>query len=177
MDLHLNRMHWEHRLPDATAAAVAGLAAGAVLMVLELLWTSFVTAGDPWRVSRLVAALLMGVDPLQTGGFDALVVAVALLTHYGLGIGFGLALAWLIAGFRLESNPALTLAIGALFGLALYLIDFYVMVRVFPWFIPLRGWPTLAAHLVFGIVAALMYWRLDRQGVHPGEPGAGRVAS
>jgi hypothetical protein len=173
----MTRLHWEHRLPDWPAAAAAGFAAGATVMVLELLWTSFAGSTDPWQITRLIAAILMGPGPLQTAGFDALVVGVALLIHYGLGVVFGLVLAWIIAGFHFDTSPALMLAVGAVFGLVLYLIDFYVMVRVFPWFEPLRGWPMVVAHLVFGIVAALMYWRLDRQGVSPGEPGAGRVVS
>jgi hypothetical protein len=177
MDIRLPRLHWEHRLPDWPAAAAAGFAAGAALMVLELLWTSFVTGDNPWQVSHLIAAILMGPGPLQSTGFDALVVGVALVTHYALGIGFGLVLAWIIAGFRFESSPSLMLAAGAVFGLVLYLIDFYAMVRVFPWFESLRGWPTLVAHLVFGIVAALMYWRLDRQGVSAGGTAAERVVS
>lgn len=177
MDIHLPRLHWEHRLPDWPAAAAAGFAAGAALMVLELLWASMVMADNPWQVSHLIAAILMGPGPLQTTGFDALIVGVALVTHYALGIGFGLVLAWIIAGFHFESSPALMVAVGAAFGLVLYLINFYVMVRVFPWFEPLRGWPTVVAHLVFGIVAALMYWRLDRQGVTPEGTGAGRVVS
>jgi hypothetical protein len=29
----------------------------------------------------------------------------------------------------------------------------------------LRGWATLVAHLVFGVSAALLYWKLARRGV------------
>lgn len=163
MDLRLHWLHWEHRLPDATAAAVAGLAAGAVLMVLELVWTALV-GGDPWLTSRRIAAVLLGPGPLQAGGFDLGIVVAAALTHYGLGIAFGLLLGWVIAGLHVEGSPALMLAIGALFGLVLYLANFHGMVRIFAWLTPMQGWATLAAHLVFGMVAALLYWKLDRRG-------------
>jgi hypothetical protein len=166
MVLHLHPLRWEHRLPDWPAAAVAGFAAGAVLMVLELLWTTLVAAaGDPWHISHLVAAILIGPDALQSTGFSVGVVAVALCTHYALGIGFGLVLGWIIVGFHWESNLIVALAVGALFGLALYGLDFHVLAHVFPWMAGLRGWATLGAHLVFGIVAAVMYWKLNRQGV------------
>jgi hypothetical protein len=36
---------------------------------------------------------------------------------------------------------------------------------LFPWLAEMRGWATLAAHLVFGIVAALLYRRLERRPV------------
>jgi hypothetical protein len=164
MELHLHRLHWEHRLPDWPAAAVAGFVAGAVLMLMELAWTAFVSGADPWQMTRQIAAIVMGWETLQSTGFDALVVAVALLTHYALGVGFGLVLGWILAGFRLDANLGAMLAVGVAFGLVLYLVDFHLMVRVFPWFESLRGWPTLAAHLVFGAVAALMYWQLGRRG-------------
>lgn len=165
MDLRLNALHWEHRLPDAPAAAVAGFVAGAVLMVLELLWAALVSGDSPWRISHLVAALVTGPATLQSSGFDVAIVGIALGTHYLLGIMFGLALGWIIAGFRLESDAALLYSAGALFGLALYLFNFHVMVLAFPWFTELRGWATACAHLVFGVVAAVVYHRLYRRGV------------
>jgi hypothetical protein len=57
------------------------------------------------------------------------------------------------------------LAAGAVFGLAIYLINFYGMVRMFPWFVDLRGWATLVAHLIFGMSTAAMYWQLQRSDI------------
>jgi hypothetical protein len=164
MDLRLHTFHWEHRLPDWPAAAVAGFAAGAVLMMLELFWTALVTGGNQWHSSHLIAAILMGPDALQSSDFSVGIVTVALGTHYALGTGFGLVLGWIIAGFHWERKLGMTLAIGALFGLVLYLLDFQVMTSVFPWMAGLRGWTTLLAHLVFGLAAAIMYWKLNRRG-------------
>ena len=48
--------------------------------------------------------------------------------------------------------------LGAVFGLALYLINFYVVTGAFPWFAELRGWSTLITHLIFGVSASLLYW-------------------
>lgn len=60
---------------------------------------------------------------------------------------------------RLTDAPA------ALFGLALYLFNFHVMVLAFPWFAEPRGWAAVCAHLVFGGVAAAVYRRPYRKGV------------
>jgi ribose/xylose/arabinose/galactoside ABC-type transport system permease subunit len=172
MELRLHLHHWEHREPDWAAAAVAGFAAGAVLMVLELTWAAFAGSDGPWRISRLVAALTLGPQTLQTAphAFDAGIVAVALLTHYALGIAFGMALGFIIAGFHYDDSVVVMLLIGAAFGALLYLIDFHVLTRALPWFAELRGWSTLLAHLVFGTVTALLYWKLARRG--PSKPRA-----
>lgn len=164
MDLHLHTPHWEHRLPDWTAAAVSGFVAGAVLMVLDLLWSAVVSGESPWRSSHLIAAIVLGPQTLASSSdFGLGVVAVALLTHYVLGILFGLALAFVLVGLHWEANLVSAQLVGALFGAALYLFDFHIMTQAFPWFSELRGWPTLAAHLVFGVVAALLYRSLNRQ--------------
>ncbi|HSV71625.1 MAG TPA: hypothetical protein VLI72_16075 [Methylibium sp.] len=163
MDLHLPSYHWEHRLPHWPAAAVAGLVAGAVLMLLDLLWSALILGESPWRTSHLIAAIVLGPDALASAEFGLGVVSAALVTHYVLGVVFGLALAFIVAGFHWDAQPAVMLGAGALFGLALYVLDFHVMTQFFPWFAELRGWPTFIAHLVFGVVAALLYWKLNPQ--------------
>ncbi|KQV85501.1 hypothetical protein [Rhizobacter sp. Root1221] len=163
--LHLHLHRWERRTPDWTAAAVAGFAGGAVLMVLELVWSGM-SLGDagPWRTSHLVAALLLGPEAMWSAspGFDAGLVVAALFTHYLLGIAFGLLLGFVATGFHYESNASAMAGIGAAFGALLYVVNFHVMVRWFPWFIELQGWPTFTAHVVFGLTAALLYWKLAR---------------
>ncbi|WP_050461578.1 hypothetical protein [Herbaspirillum autotrophicum] len=161
MELHMHSHHWERRLPDWPAAAVSGFLAGAVLMVLELLWSTLITGASPWETSHMVAAIVMGPDAMQSGVFSLSVVAVALATHYVLGIVFALILAAVIAPFHLDSSIGMLLLTGVVFGALLYLFDFYAMVRFFSWFTDMRGWTTFAAHLVFGVVAALAYWKLE----------------
>lgn len=163
MDLHMHSYRWQ-RLPDWPAAAVAGLAAGAVLMVLELFWSTLVAGGSPWAASHMIAAIVMGPDTLQSSDFSLNVVAVALAAHYVLGIVFGLVLATIIAPFRQDSSVGMVLLAGAVFGAVLYLLNFYGMVYFFPWFADWRGAATLVTHLIFGMTAALLYWKLDRHG-------------
>ena len=131
MELHMHTHRWEQRSPDWTVAAVSGFAAGAVLMVLELLWSTIIMGSSPWETSHMVAAITMGQDALQSSDFSLLIVAAALITHYVLGIVFALALSFLIVSFRFDSSVGLVLLVGAVFGLALYLFNFYGMVRFF----------------------------------------------
>ncbi|SFC51159.1 hypothetical protein SAMN05216344_1209 [Polaromonas sp. OV174] len=161
MDLHMHSYHGQ-RLPDWPAAAVAGLAAGAILMVLELFWAMLAGGGNPWVASHMIAAIVMGSDTLKSSGFDLTVVTVALLAHYVLGMVFGLILATIIAPFRQGSGLILVAVFGAVFGAVLYLLNFHAMTHFFPWFIEWRGTATLAIHLIFGVTAALLYRKLDR---------------
>ena len=164
MELELHRPRWERREPDWLAAAVSGFAAGAVLMVLELLWSQAMGGTSPWRISQWVAALVLGPDSLRepAGAFSVFVVGVALATHYALGIVFGLVLGFISAGFHCDTGPGVLAIVGITFGAMLYVFAFHVTTHVFWWLAELRGWPTLAAHLVFGITASLLYWKLAR---------------
>ena len=161
MELHMQSHRWAPQVPNWPAAAVAGFTAGAVMMVLELLWAALVVGASPWTISHMLAAIVMGPDVLQSTDFSFNIVALALATHYVLGIVFGIILSAIIASFHFDSSASMVLLIGAAFGLVLYLFNFYGMVRFFPWFADLRGWPTLATHLAFGMTAALMYWKLE----------------
>jgi hypothetical protein len=149
---------------------VAGFAAGAVLMVLDLVWSSMFNAHGPWRTSHMIAPIFIGTDSLKaTGfGFSVGVVSIALATHYALGIVFGLVMAAIMVQFRADASPLLALAAGAIMGIALYLINFDVLASLFfPWLQELQGGDTLLAHVVFGCVAAFLYWRLKRTATEP----------
>jgi hypothetical protein len=167
MELHMQTHEWRRRLPDWSAAVCAGLVGGAVLMVLELLWSTTVSGESPWRNSHLIAAIVMGESVLESSSFSVGVVAIALLVHYLLGVVFGVALAILIAGFRYEHNPGMLEMSGVLFGAALYLFSFHGMSTFFPWMADLRGWATFIGHIVFGMIVVLAYPILERHRASP----------
>ena len=161
MKLDLNSYQGQ-RLPDWAAAATAGFAAGAVLMVLELFWSALVSGNSPWAVSHMIAAIVIGPTTLQSADFAFEVIAIALVAHYVLGVIFGLVLAVLIAAFRLDSSAAMVAVAGAVFGLALYLLNFYGMSHFFAWLVDWRSLQALVTHLIFGMTAALFYRKLNR---------------
>lgn len=161
MEIYMRSRRVGLRSPDWTAAAVSGFAAGAVLMVLDLLWSAAMGV-SPWVTSHKIAAIVMGPEALQSAAFDFWIVATALVIHYLLGIVFGMLMATFIAPFHLDSGVGMALLVGTLFGLALYLVNFYGMVRFFPWFTDMRGGATFMAHLIFGMVTAYMYLKLER---------------
>jgi hypothetical protein len=160
--MELMQLHrWVRREPDWAAAAVSGFLAGAVLMVLELIW-SVAQNGSPWATAHKIAALVMGPEVLHATDFSFGVVATALLTHYILGVFFALILAIVIASFHFDSSAGMALLIGAAFGLLLYWFNFYGVTRFFAWFAEMRGWSSVVTHLVFGMTAGIAYWKLER---------------
>ncbi|AOY94785.1 hypothetical protein BKK79_23160 [Cupriavidus sp. USMAA2-4] len=163
MELHMHSHHYVRRMPDWSAAAVAGLVAGALLVVVELFWSSMVAGVNPWGTTRMIAAILMGPDVLQTSLFSVGTVAAALVIHFVLGAILGMVLAAIIAPFQLDSSSGMAMLAGAVFGALVYLFNFHVMTRAFTWFIDARGWHTFVGHLLFGMAAALCYWWFERR--------------
>jgi hypothetical protein len=142
---------------DAGAVIWAGVAAGiAATAVQIMLWAAFSDAfpGILYRDARLTAAIVLGpkVLPPPTT-FEAGIFLVAAAVHFVLSILYTAILAMLVS----VSGRAVSLLIGALFGVVLFAINLYGFTAVFPWFIVARDWITLAAHVVFGLVAAAVY--------------------
>ena len=161
MELQLPLRGWAWRAPDWSAAVVAGLAAGAVLMVLDLVWPLMYGNGDPWATSHKIAALLLGQQALQSSGFEFGVVAAALLTHYTLGVFSGLVIGTAIASLGWETSLVMTQVTGYVFGVVVYIMNFYVLASLFPWFEDMRGEATFLGQLAFGVSAALIYRKLS----------------
>ncbi|RQV76421.1 hypothetical protein DF018_01000 [Burkholderia cenocepacia] len=163
MELHIRSHHWARRTPDWVAAAVAGLAGGALVIALEFVWSTLVLGASPWQPPHKIAAMVMGRSALsQMTQFNLEIVAMALLLHYVLGAIMGMMLAAVMAPFRLDSSVGMEAAIGLAFGIVAYGWNFYVMTAVFPWFVSERGAGPLLANLLFGVVAAITYGRLER---------------
>lgn len=139
---------------DPAMALVAGIGAGviATLAQLALWWLADMPLPETFfRDARLTAALAMGTDvlpPPSTPQWDILLVAT--LIHFVLSVAYAMIPAHLAS--RLRTGPALFA--GALYGLAIYVVNLYGFTLLFPWFAMTRDWVTLAAHLVFGVALA-----------------------
>lgn len=85
MELHLESHRFTQRLPDWRAAALAGLAAGVVFLVLDGLVAWAMTGSSPWAPTHMIAAIVMGRDALSSPAtFSAGIAVVALLVHFAL---------------------------------------------------------------------------------------------
>jgi hypothetical protein len=85
-------------------AAIAGLAAGVIFLILEVLAT-WILGTSPWAPLRMTAAIVMGHSAAsQSATFDPSVTLVALVVHFALSLIFGLILAAIMASFSLDSS-------------------------------------------------------------------------
>ncbi len=139
--------------------ATAGLIAGFVFVVMEMVLVGTVGGGSPWAPPRMMGAIALGESVLPPPAtFDAAIFAVGMLVHFGLSIVLALVFA-LIVGGRDLSKSSLVI-VGAIFGALVYVVNFYGFTAIFPWFEMARNWITILAHLVFGGV--LGWWLSGR---------------
>lgn len=140
------------------AALWAGLITGAVFLALEMFMVPAFAGGSPWGPPRMIAAIILGKGVLPPPAtFDLGIFVSALVVHLILSIAYVLLLAWIID--RWDMGRALLA--GLVFGLILYLVNFYPLTIVFPWFVMARNWITIFTHLVFGVVGAWAYKSLQ----------------
>jgi hypothetical protein len=144
-----------------SSAIWAGVIAGAVFLLLELLLAPAFGMGSPWGPMRMIAAIVLGREALPPPeSFDLGVFLAAVSVHLSLSVVYAIALAFLVNRF---ATGGVSAAVGGAFGLALYLVNFYLFTALFPWFADARTGLTLFAHLVFGAVAGWCYQALQHR--------------
>lgn len=142
---------------DWSAAVWAGLISGIIFLVINMILTA-IYLGSPWIIVRLIASIVMGKTVLPPPAtFDAPIFIVSLVVHIPLSIAFSCLLAIIFHRWGLLVG----ILGGALFGIALYLINFYTFTLIFPWFFPMRSWIMLLSHIIFGALAGGIYEGLE----------------
>lgn len=159
---------------DWKAAAMAGVVAGVVFMMMEMmLMPLFGLAPSMWAPPRMIAAIGLGKSVLPPPAtFDFMAVMVAMLIHFAASILFAVAVALIIR--RLSIGAAIAFSIVA--ALLLYGFVFYVMTSgPWPWFADGRNWVNVLTHIVFGAIVGWWYKARAHAGhVHTGTPVAAR---
>jgi len=135
--------------------AVGGLVAGLVFLIMELALVPTVGGGELWAPPRMMGAIVLGSDALPPPAtFDAAIVAVGMIVHFALSAVLGVIFAFGAA--KLKLSGAMAIVAGAVFGLLVYVVNFYGFTAVFPWFAMARNAITIASHVVFGAVLGAM---------------------
>lgn len=145
----------------AVAGLIAGIIAGAVFIVFELIQAA-VLAPSPFVPLRLISAILLGqqsaLPPPPMSGLGT-VVPVGLIIHFILssiyGVVFGVVASSI--GF-LRGNRWALIVVASVFGLGLWLFNFYVVGSIiFPWFLMTNPVVQFFAHtFFFGTVLGLL---------------------
>lgn len=141
----------------------AGLIAGAVFMMIEMLLVWLVQGESPWGPPRMIAAMVMGEGVLPPpADFNLGIMMVAMIIHFVFSIVYGLIGAWIVHRF----DMGLALLVGAVLGFAIYVVNFHVVASaVFSWFAMARGAVSIVSHVVFGMVLTGSYVALRRRHV------------
>lgn len=146
------------------SALAAGLIGGAAYLLMQVLWTPLRTGENLWTWMHMRGAIVLGTGALQARDtFDLPILVVTLLVHFALALVYGAVLALVLSrgdtgALRWKLAP--TTAAGALFGLALYALNYHVFTLWFPWFAELRHGVTIFNNMVFGAAAAFAYAQL-----------------
>ena len=84
---------------NAKAALWAAIIAGIVFMMLEMIMVPVFMGGSPWGPPRMIAAIGMGKGVLPPPAtFDAGIMTVAMLIHFGLSVILAFVFAFIARG-------------------------------------------------------------------------------
>ena len=145
--------------PAIWASVVAGL----VFAVIEMALAWAVKGQSPWAPLHMIGAIGLGPAALTPSDtFDLKIVSVAVAIHMALAILYGIILAFIVQ----QLNTTAAVVVGALYGLALYLINFYGFTRLYPWFADARDWVSILSHLLQSGLMAGLYKAWAHSGGH-----------
>lgn len=152
----LHRISHVEVRPGILHGAIGGAIAGMVMAMIEMVWSAAAGMGF-WMPLRMIASVPLGTMPpeisLGTG------IAVGLGTHLVLSMMFGVVfvlLLWALPALR--RSAMVTIVAASLFGLALWLVNFYVIAPVLgrDWFTDADKLQQFVAHTFgFGTVLGL----------------------
>jgi hypothetical protein len=142
---------------NVSAAALAAMVAGSLALIVMLMLSTSLYDESTWKLPRMVAAVLAGPGVLEPDDeFSFTLVGLGIVVHFALALLYSFVLATLVKDMPEAAAPW----IGMAFGVGLYFGNLYGFTQLFPWFAQLRTLDTLAAHVLFGIVAASAYRHL-----------------
>lgn len=140
--------------------AVTGLVAGAAFILFEMVSAKY--AGRPAAAPlRLIAAIALGREALPGAPKVGIgtVLTAGFIIHFGLSMVFGAVFGAIVSMVRpLQSNRIVLVGAAALYGLLLWLINFYIAGNLFfPWFTNANPFLQFVAHgFFFGTLLGLL---------------------
>jgi hypothetical protein len=154
LDIHDDRSKVSLRPITWSAAIWASIIAGVVFAVLEVALVPLFQHQSPWAPLHMIGAIALGPQAMVSPDtFDLGVVATAVIVHVQLAIFYGVILAFIVTS--LDTGTAVV--VGAIYGLVLYLINFYGFTQWFPWFADARDWVSIFTHIVQSGLMAYLY--------------------
>ncbi|HYO58389.1 hypothetical protein [Archangium sp.] len=142
-----------------------GLIAGLVFAAVKIVGSAAMGNSALMPV-RGFASVLLRQEAFSEGVWLGWVVAVGLGVHFGLSALLGLIYAVIESRMSVEGRTSWgrQSAVGLLFGVAVWLVNFQIIARLFyPWFLEAPQFLQLALHaVVFGWPLGLMFAAAER---------------
>ena len=146
------------RSADWRAAMIAGVIAGLVFLLVNMALAGQLL-GNAQLPLQLAAALLLGPEVMPPAvGLDGSVFMTGFGVHLVLAVAFTCLIAFCLHRWGIWVG----IFGGALFGLALYAINYYFVADFIAGFAALRSWLMAVSHVIFGAVAGGLYEFLER---------------
>jgi len=143
--------------------ALAGIVAGIVFAAFEMIVSALMTGPEAFFMPlRMIGAIALGPEALDPGYSIVTAGVTGVIVHLVLAIIYGVIFGEIAA--MLRGQGAFTIA-GSIFGLALWLINFYVIAPfAFPWFLDANPLVQFIAHtFFFGSVLGYYLWESHRR--------------
>lgn len=137
---------------------IAGVVAGIVFAAFEMLTSALMMGAAAFFMPlRMIGAIALGPEALDPGYSIQTAGLAGVIVHVILSIVYGVVFAELATMLR---GPAAFVMGGAAFGLALWLVNFYVIAPMaFPWFLESSPLVQFVGHtFFFGMVLGYYLW-------------------
>lgn len=143
--------------------AVAGFVAGIVFIVFEMILAA-ILKGMFFGPLHLISGIILGQAALTPAYPAATAVVVGFIVHFVLAIIFGLVFAAIVSFIpQLARSATMLIVAASVYGLALWLVNFYVLAPIFGWnWFPTQTNPIVQffAHTFF--FGTVLGWYLSR---------------
>ena len=139
---------------DWPAAFIAGLVAGPIFYLLNIILIPYVYGGDSWSVIRYLSSTILGKSVLPPPtGFHLSALIVSIISVLIITLLFTILVSYII-----HRGGIITGIIGgAILGAAFYYINYNSLSVFFPWLYALNNSVTLINHIILGILAGGLY--------------------
>jgi hypothetical protein len=150
--------HSDHHPTISWKAAIyAGLIAGLVFIVMEMVLVALVGGGSPLGPPAMISAIVLGPEVLPEQGTPPEFLT-GQIVHFVLSVI--LAVIFVLIVSRMALGTGALIGIGVVYGIVVYLVNFYGMTAIYPWFAMARNAITFSSHIVFGAVLGWSYGAL-----------------
>jgi hypothetical protein len=150
--------------------AIGGIVAGIIFAAFEMIVSAAMMGPEAFFMPlRMIGAIALGPAALEPSYSLFGAGLAGLVVHVLLAVIYGGAFALVFGGLR---SATADVSIGAVYGFALWLLNFYVIAPIaFPWFVEANPIVQFIAHTFF-FGAALgwyMYWARGRAEAVPSQ--------